>query len=247
VSLFTSAVFGQNTNPWPATGSVGIGTTSPQYPLDVLGQVSSSGYVLSNRDPHAGFDLSITGLFSSNAFDMIAVHRGWDPAGLYIAGYNASNASVSGWTALTTQHVYIGTPTFNNPNYMYVNLMNGAVGIGTTNTNDASNRLFVETGIRTRKVTVDQASWPDYVFLPGYRLSPLDSLAGYIASNHRLPGIPSADSVATNGIELGAGEAALLKKVEELTLYVIELNKKNEQLQKEVTTLKAVVGRRRSR
>jgi len=161
--------------------------------------------------------------------------------------YNASNATVSGWSALAAQHVYIGTNAYNNTNYVYVNLMNGSVGIGTSNTNDPNYRLFVETGIRTRRVTVDQATWPDYVFSPGYRLPKLDNLERYIATNHHLPEMPTADSVAAHGVELGAGQAALLKKVEELTLYVIDLNKKNERLEKEVEALKKTAGKRKDR
>jgi len=235
-------LFAQNTYPWPSAASVGIGTINPQYPLDVLGQVSSTGYILSNRAPSASTsDLSLTGFFNTNAYDMIAIHRGWDPAGLFIAGYNASNASASGWTALATQHVYIGTPGFSNLNYVYVNLMNGGVGIGTTSTNDPNNRLFAETGIRTRKVTVDQATWPDYVFSPDYRLLPLDSLCRYIVSNKDLPDMPSADSVAKNGVELGDGESRLLKKVEEMTLYILQQQKEMEEIKTENTKMAAQI------
>jgi len=210
-------------NMYIMNGKVGVNYTSPQYPLDVAGHIAGDDLVISNKYPgNTSLDLSLTGYFNTSAFDMIAAHTGWDPNAVYVAGYNASNASVSGWTALATQHVYIGTSAFNNLNYLYVNLMNGGVGIGTTNTNDPNNRLFVETGIRTRKVTVDQAAWPDYVFSSRYRLMPLDSLAQYIESNHRLPDMPSADSVAKNGVELGDSQARLLKKLEELTLYVLQ-------------------------
>ncbi len=214
-------------------GKVGINVTSPQYQVDVAGQVGSNGFILTNKYPgSSAFDLSLTGYFNTNAYDMIAVHNGMDPNGVYIAGYNASNSGASGWS-VATQKVYIGTPYFNNSNYMCVNLMNGAVGIGTTNTNDPNNRLFVETGIRTRKVTVDLATWPDYVFASGYHLLPLDSLKQYIAVNRRLPEMPSADSVAKNGVELGDAQAKLLKKVEELTLYVLQQQKELEEVKAE--------------
>lgn len=215
-------------------GMVGLNVTSPTYQLDVGGQIGSNGFNLTNKYPGSSAgDLSITGYFNTSAYDMIAIHHGWDPNGVYIAGYNASNAAVAAWTALATQKVYIGTNAFGNTNYMSVNLMNGAVGIGTSNTNDPNNRLFVETGIRTRKITVDQAVWPDYVFASGYHLLPLDSLKQYIAVNRRLPEMPSADSVAKNGVELGDAQAKLLKKVEELTLYVLQQQKELEEVKAE--------------
>lgn len=224
-------------NMYITNGKVGVNYTSPQWPLDVAGHISGDDLIISNKYPgNTSLDLSLTGYFNTSAYDLIAAHTGWDPNAVFIAGYNANNATVSGWTALATQHVYIGTPAFSNTNYVYVNLMNGGVGIGTTNTNDPNNRLFVETGIRTRKVTVDQATWPDYVFSSHYRIMPLDSLAEYIESNHRLPDMPSADSVAKNGVELGDGEARLLKKIEELTVYVL-------QQQKELEEVKAENGR----
>ena len=123
----------------------------------------------------------------------------------------------------------------------------GAVGIGTTNINDASYKLFVEKGIRTRKLKVDAPSftWPDYVFHKDYKLPSLEEIEKYIKLNKHLPGIPSAKDVQKNGIDLGDNQALLLKKIEELTLYIIELNKKvslleqnKEKTEKELNTLK---------
>jgi small-conductance mechanosensitive channel len=75
-------------------------------------------------------------------------------------------------------------------------------------------------------VVVKPMPWPDYVFKPTYKLQPLKKVEQYIKTNHHLPDMPSADSVAAAGIDVGANQAALLKKIEELTLYVIEQNKK---------------------
>ena len=115
---------------------------------------------------------------------------------------------------------------------------NGSVGIGTVKTGDAGYKLFVETGIRTRKVVVDQATWPDYVFHPGYSLPSLPSLAAYIQLHHHLPDMPSADSVAKAGINLGDNQAQLLKKIEELTLYVINQDEVIRKQQDEIAVLK---------
>jgi Repeat of unknown function (DUF5907) len=115
---------------------------------------------------------------------------------------------------------------------------NGNVGIGTTTVSDTTYRLFVEKGIRTRKIKVDIASWPDYVFKPNYKLPSLNELEKYLQNNQHLPDMPSAKDVEKDGIDLGSNQAILLKKVEELTLYMIDLNKKIEALTKENEALK---------
>jgi hypothetical protein len=81
------------------------------------------------------------------------------------------------------------------------------------------------------------ATWPDYVFDKKYTLMPLAELEKSIEKNKHLPNIPSAAEVEKDGIALGEMSKKLIEKVEELTLYIIELNKKNEALEKRVTQL----------
>ncbi len=109
---------------------------------------------------------------------------------------------------------------------------NGSVGIGTTNI-DNSYKLFVEGGIRSRKLKVDQTTWPDYVFHSTYQLTPLPDVEKFISQNKHLPEVPSAKEVETNGLDVGETQAVLLKKIEELTLYIIDLNKRLEEVEKE--------------
>jgi len=75
-------------------------------------------------------------------------------------------------------------------------------------------------------VNIHPAGWADYVFDKNYRLPSLAETADYIKQNKHLPGIPAAAEVQQNGIDVGENQAALLKKIEELTLYVIEQDKK---------------------
>ena len=107
----------------------------------------------------------------------------------------------------------------------------GRVGIGTTNIADTSYNLYVEKGISTRKVKVNVASWSDYVFDTDYKLSSLIDVENYIKQNKHLPDVPSAIEVEKNGIDLGNNQKILLQKIEELTLYIIDQNKKIEELQ----------------
>lgn len=104
----------------------------------------------------------------------------------------------------------------------------GNVGIGTSNTRD--NKLAVNGDIRAQEVKVEVANWPDYVFDRDYPLLELTALETYIHKNGHLPEIPSASEITADGLSLGATDAKLLKKIEELTLYIIRQNKTIQQL-----------------
>ncbi len=116
---------------------------------------------------------------------------------------------------------------------------NGNVGIGTTQAN--SYKLAVAGTIgawgEVRVFTTGQA-FPDYVFDPSYKLPPLEQTEKYVKENRHLPEVPSAKEMEKNGIGLTEMNILLLKKVEELTLYMIEMKKKTESLEKQVEELK---------
>jgi hypothetical protein len=107
----------------------------------------------------------------------------------------------------------------------------GNVGIGTVN---PQAKLAVNGDIYAKKVKVTQSGWPDYVFQTNYRLRPLSETEQYIQQYHHLPGISSATEVEKNGLDLGGNQAGLLLKIEELTLYIINLNKEVEALKKQI-------------
>lgn len=79
-----------------------------------------------------------------------------------------------------------------------------------------------------------EGAWPDYVFEDDYALPSLDQVAKSIQENHHLPGIPSAQEVEEKGIHLGEMQKAMMEKIEELTLYIIELDKKNQELESQL-------------
>jgi hypothetical protein len=76
-------------------------------------------------------------------------------------------------------------------------------------------------------------SWPDYVFKPSYTLPSLTEVKSYIDQNHHLPEIPSAEQIEKDGLNLGEMNKVLVKKVEELTLYLIEMKEEKEKKEKE--------------
>ena len=79
--------------------------------------------------------------------------------------------------------------------------------------------------LKVKSLRVTLTDWSDYVFDPAYRLMPLDEVESYVQEHHHLPDIPSAVEVEEQGIDVGEMNRLLLQKVEELTLYVIDLQK----------------------
>jgi len=114
-------------------------------------------------------------------------------------------------------------------------ITNSNVGIGTTNFTDGTDsyRLSVNGAIRANRVKV-YTTWADYVFNKDYNLPTLEEVEQHIKDNGHLKDIPSAQEVEEKGIELGEMNKLLLQKIEELTLYMIEMNK-------EITTLKSQI------
>lgn len=98
----------------------------------------------------------------------------------------------------------------------------GNVGIGTLVPKGA---LSVKGTIYSSSVIVEANSFPDYVFKPGYDLISLAEIKKYIEENQHLPEMPSEQEVIKNGINLGELNKLIVKKVEELTLYLIEKDK----------------------
>lgn len=112
----------------------------------------------------------------------------------------------------------------------------GAVAIGTTN--PGSFKLAVEGKIGAREVQVTATSpFPDYVFEADYPLLPLDELESHVRTLKHLPGLPTAAEVARDGINVGALQTQLVEKIEELTLYVIDLQKANAALEARIASL----------
>jgi hypothetical protein len=77
--------------------------------------------------------------------------------------------------------------------------------------------------LQVREVKVDLESWPDYVFEPNYNLRPLSEVKKFIVENKHLPNVPSAKEIQEKGLNLGEGNKILLEKVEEMTLYLIQM------------------------
>ena len=117
---------------------------------------------------------------------------------------------------------------------MAINLGNGNVGIGVES---PVYKLEVCGTIRAKEVRVE-TGWCDYVFEKNYKLKSIDELEKYINDNKHLPGIAPASEVEKEGLKVAEMNKAMMEKIEELTLYVIQLSKDNKKLQDEIDALK---------
>jgi hypothetical protein len=199
---------------------VGIGVNNPESQLHTTGTVRFAG------------------LTNDNAKDRVVVS---DANGnlSYRDASTLGGSSTAGWslTGNNDANAKLGTIGSNDLPFITGNVeqmrigANGNVGIGTTAIS-GNYKLSVEGTIRTRKVRVDPNTWADYVFESDYKLRPLKEVEQFIQQNKHLPEVPSAAEVKKEGLDVGDNQAVLLKKIEELTLYVIEQNKRLDEQQK---------------
>jgi hypothetical protein len=152
------------------------------------------------------------------------------------------NLDVEGDINFTGQLLYRGEPLNGSlwqqlgSNIAYTT---GKVGIGTTNFT-GNYGLYVENGILTSEVMVkDPSQWYDIVFDDDYNLMKLDELEHFVQTNKHLPDVPNEESVMKEGYSLTKMNGILLKKVEELTLYIIDQQKMIEEQNTRITALES--------
>jgi len=267
-----------------STGNVGIGTVTPQYPLDVNGDVNIGGSgqlrMLSHRS-----GINATCLSTH-------LYNGCGSVGYITLGFNNTSGTSSGIPdplTLSQKVMSVGINTINPLAKLHVTggdtssssssfLVNNAVGKeslrvlddgrirlaslvnDTTQTrvlvsDDSGNvyyrsvaslasndfmhsSLTVNGTIKSKKIIISPDDWADYVFDSTYRLPALGEVESYIHREHHLPGIPSAAAVRKDSLDVGTGQAALLKKIEELTLYTIDQDRRLKDQKNEIEGLR---------
>ena len=117
----------------------------------------------------------------------------------------------------------------------------GNVGIGIAN---PQNKLDVNGTVHARQVNIDLNGWADYVFEKSYKLPALSSVKAYIQKNQHLPEMPSQAEIIKTGLDVSEANKLLLKKMEEMTLYMIKATEEITALKKEVKQLKNKLNKR---
>lgn len=187
------------------TKKVGIGTTTPAEALDLKGNMLCSGNIKGGRTDWQSF-----GIYANSS----------ETDGSYILlGNNSTQAgSIKLYSTGTS-----GRIEFHNQN-MQVMSIRADNNVYFGNPDEATN-IFVNGEITSSLVRVNAQSWWDCVFEDNYQLMPLADVEAYIQKNRHLPDLPSEAEIKASGIDVAQMNALLLKKIEELTLYVIELEK----------------------
>ena len=205
------------------SGNVGIGTTTPTNKLSVIGNANISGNVgLGNSNPHAPLQ------FNSDYFNRkIVLFESANNDHQYF-GYGINTAVLRYQVGHTgADHVfYAGTSSSTSTELMRIT-GSGKVSIGGGAT-PGSYKLYVGGGILTERLKValsSSGSWADYVFADDYKLMPLDEVEKFVKEHNHLPNVPSADAMVESGIDVATIDAKLMEKIEELTLYMIEMKK----------------------
>lgn len=224
---------------WFQGGHVGIGTTTPQSALDVNGAISMQtyGHISTQRNNNNNYtNLFLGGGIKDNGDGTCTVFG--DGGSNYFAAIRMDNSggnvgAINFYSGATTGGSNYTLSNAGLSNDLTMSLVGGNVAIGTSDPKGyklAVNGSAIATAIYVKSFN----SWPDYVFKPSYKLPSLTDIKRYIDLNHRLPDMPSAEEVAKDGINLGETDKLLTKKIEELTLYLID---KDNQLNEEKTLI----------
>ena len=219
--IFSTTPLIKDTFTFSSTGNLGIGISNPQAGIDIF----------------RSYDTNIPKAIK------IMYQGSWGTA-QYASNYrfiDIQSTEEGNILAVNAYGMGIGfnPPSYSSPDKLYIN---GNVGIGTTN---PTSKLTVAGNINSREVKVTVDAGADFVFKKDYNLPTLQDVEKHINEKGHLENIPNEEEVLKNGINLGEMNAKLLQKIEELTLYIIQQEKKNsiqtleiEKSKNEIETLK---------
>ncbi|WP_143305934.1 hypothetical protein [Chitinophaga vietnamensis] len=205
-----------------ANGNIGIGTTTPAAFLDIGKPANNTLTAVLARmlegSPNTYLGVQTYATTPVNSVSFALEHK----------FYGVLNSAINFYRGYSTSGGFIAFSTGDGTERMRIDPF-GNVCIGTPN---PQAKLSVNGDVFAKRIKVTQTGWPDYVFTSAYQLPSLQQVEHYIHTNGHLPEMPTAEEVEAKGQDVGEMNKLLLKKVEELTLYIIEQNKRIEALEK---------------
>jgi len=237
-------------------GKVGIGTVNPTAKATIIGPLTSAESVLKVESTYVG-NANVVGIESTSY-----PANGYGVGANFYGGHRGLRGISNGENSTTTSIGLVGSG-YGTDNVGTRIGIHGAAWGGDINwagyfkdgnvyvTNDLRIGSGAIDGATGYKVAIDgkviaeelrinlSTAWPDYVFDSSYDLMPLDQLESSIKENNHLPGIPSANEVENEGLIVGEMQTKMMEKIEELTLYILELNKELSQVKKELDNIKS--------
>ncbi|MNE41349.1 hypothetical protein D3C87_511350 [compost metagenome] len=230
ISLFCTAH--AQTNTFPSSGDAGIGVLNPSSYFhggnNRVMEIYNSNNTLHSQSHIVLSSGALMRESSVGSISWVSRNSSGFKGLAYVSALQATDATTNA----------LGNLVFATSNGAYFNKItmdpNGNLGIGIETPGE---KLSVNGNIRAREIKVETNNWPDYVFKSDYKMPLLSETEQFIKTHGHLPDVPKAEEVETNGVPLGEMNKILLKKIEELTLHVIELDKSNRKQQDLIETL----------
>jgi hypothetical protein len=244
-------------------GEVGIGTTNPETNLHVIGNARFTGTGWFSRNNNGSLSDALY-LGQNNSWDWPSILFSTSDA----QGSNVLNLFSTRWgttfnfqrsSPIGTKNIVqiLGQEGHSHSLSIFASsdgatqkimftgdgnsfITGGNLLIGKTNQTNTNYSLDVAGNIRANKLVVN-ATGADFVFAKKYHLISLTELEKYIHQNKHLPGIKTAVEMSKEGVDVGNNETKLLQKMEELTLYIIEMKKENDNQKRAIERLNRMI------